>query len=116
MEIQARGNGMNEVTERILVETIERLETRVKQLESALRASESVSLDAALGPLRLRQAILLFIGNGPADGFLEEVDQKMGAEIARALSNHLFVLDNAPLSPVHRDAVRAVFQGGMNRF
>ncbi len=76
---------MNEVTERILTETIERLETRVKQLESALRASESVSLDAALGPLRARQAILLFIGNGPADGFLDDVDRKMGAEIARAL-------------------------------
>ncbi|MBW5286774.1 hypothetical protein [Burkholderia gladioli] len=88
----------------------------MKQLELALRASESVSLDAALGPLRSRQAILLFIGNGPADGLIDEVDRKMGAEIARALSHHLFVLDNAPLSPVHRDAVRAVFQCGMNRF
>jgi hypothetical protein len=109
-------NMTNEVVERVLAEKIEHLEKRVKQLESALREAESITLESTLGPLRAREAILLYVGHGTADDCYVEVAAGMGVKVARAASQHLFVLNNAPLHSGEREALREVFKGGMSRF
>jgi hypothetical protein len=109
-------NMNNEVVEHVLVEKIEHLENRVKYLESALRAAEAVTLEATLGPLRLRQAVLLYVGAGTSEEFCRKLAPDMGIEVARAASEHLFVLNNAPLPDAERDAFRVVFENGMNRW
>jgi hypothetical protein len=102
-------NMSKEVVERVLVEKTQRLENQVKQLESALRAAEAVTLEATLGPLRLRQAILLYVGTGTADEFWRERAADMGVDVATVASQHPFILNNVPLPDANRDALRAVF-------
>jgi hypothetical protein len=100
----------------VLVEKIQRQATRIAALEAELRGASSASVHVMLGQLRARQANLLYVGTGHVDGFIREIADEFGSEVATSVSNSLFVLDNAPVSFGVRDALRSAIKQGLNRW
>lgn len=105
----------NDVVLETLTEKIHRQERFIAQLQSDLEQARQASVDTMLGQLRLREAVLLYVGQD-ADKFGHQIAENFGSEIARAVSNSLFVLDNAPVSPEVRNAIRKATHHGMNRW
>jgi len=104
------------VVEAALVEKILRLERFVAELQDELQRTRAATLDALLGPLRLREAVLLYIGTTDAGRFSEQLHREYGSEVANQILRHLFVLNNAPLPEGQRESLRAVFDHGMSRW
>lgn len=98
-----------------LTEKIQRQERFIVALQEELRQARSASIETMLGQLRLREAVLLYVGHD-ADNFTQQIAEKFGSEVARVISTSLFVLDNAPLADGEREAVRSAFNHGMNRW
>lgn len=98
-----------------LTEKIRRQERFIAQLQNDLERARQAAVDAMLGQLRLRGAVLLYVGQDSA-GFRQQLVETFGGEVARAVSNSLFVLDNAPVSHEVREAIRAATNHGMNRW
>lgn len=65
---------VGEVVEAALSEKIQRLERRVGELESDLSKTTAVTLEAMLGPLRLREAVLFYFGT---DAVYNDLTQKL---------------------------------------
>lgn len=105
----------NEVVVETLTEKIQRQERFIAQLQSDLEQARRASVTTMLGQLRLREAVLLYVGQD-ADNFAQQIAENFGGEVARAVSNSLFVLDNAPVPPETRKALRAACNHGMNRW
>jgi len=103
------------VVEQTLVERIQQQERLIAQLQADLQLARQASVETMLGQLRLREAVLLFVGQD-ADNFTQQITEAFGSDIARAISNSLFVLDNAPVSANVQDALRAACNHGMNRW
>lgn len=106
---------MNDVVLDTLTEKIQRQERLITKLQAELQRARETSVESFLGPLRLREAVLLYVGQDAA-GFSKQIAQDFGSEIARAISNSLFVLDNAPISPEVREAFRKATNHGMSRW
>jgi hypothetical protein len=105
----------NEVVLETLTEKIQRQERFIAQLQADLEQARLASVDTMLGQLRLREAVLLYVGQD-ADNFTQQIADNFGSDVARAVSNSLFVLDNAPLPDGEREAVRSAFNHGMKRW
>lgn len=98
-----------------LAEKIQRQERFITQLQAELEQVRRGSVDTMLGQLRLREAVLLYVGQD-ADNFAQQIAECFGSDVARAVSNSLFVLDNAPISAETREALRAATNHGMDRW
>ena len=98
-----------------LTEKIQRQDRFIAQLQADLEIARQASVDNMLGQLRLREAVLLYVGQD-ADSFARQIAESFGGDVARAVSNSLFVLDNAPVSTEAREALRAATNHGMNRW
>lgn len=105
----------NDVVLETLTEKIQRQERFIAQLQADLEQARQASVDTMLGQLRLREAVLLYVGQD-ADNFAQQIAENFGSEIARAVSASLFVLDNAPVQPEAREALRIATNHGMNRW
>ena len=105
----------NDVVLETLTEKIQRQERFIAQLQADLEQARQASVDTMLGQLRLREAVLLYVGQD-ADNFAQQIAENFGSDVARAVSNSLFVLDNAPVPPEVRDAIRQATNHGMNRW
>jgi len=104
----------NDVVLETLTEKIQRQERFIAQLQADLEQARRASVDTMLGQLRLREAVLLYVGQD-ADNFAQQIADSFGSDVARAVSNSLFVLDNAPVPTEAREALRAATNHGMNR-
>lgn len=98
-----------------LTEKIQRQERFIAQLQADLEQARQVSVDRMLGQLRLREAVLLYVGQD-ADNFAQQIAKNFGNDVARTVGNSLFVLDNAPVPPEAREAIRKAANHGMNRW
>ena len=98
-----------------LTEKIQRQDRFIAQLQADLEIARQASVDNMLGQLRLREAVLLYVGQD-ADSFARQIAESFGGDVARAVSNSLFVLDNAPVPTEAREALRAATNYGMNRW
>lgn len=105
----------NDVVLETLTEKIQQQERFITQLQADLEQARQASVDTMLGQLRLREAVLLYVGQN-ADNFTQQVAENFGSDVARAVSNSLFVLDNAPVPTEAREALRAATNHGMNRW
>lgn len=105
----------NEVVLETLTEKIQRQERLIAQLQADLQQARQASVDTMLRQLRLREAVLLYVGNDGAN-FAQQIAENFSSEVAQAVSNSLFVLDNAPVSSEVRESVRKATSHGMNRW
>ena len=105
----------NDVVLETLTEKIQRQDRFITELQVELQRARQASVDTMLGQLRLREAVLLYVGQD-ADNFAQQIAETFGSEIARAVSSSVFVLDNAPVPPEAREAVRTACNRGMNRW
>lgn len=105
----------NDVVLETLTEKIQRQDRFIAELQAELQRARQASVDAMLGQLRLREAVLLYVGKDP-DDFAQQIAENFGSEVARAVSASLFVLDNAPVPPEAREAIRQATNHGMNRW
>ncbi len=98
-----------------LTEKIQRQDRFIADLQAELQLVRQASVDAMLGQFRLREAVLLYVGHD-ADNFAQQIAENFGSDVARAASNSLFVLDNAPVPLDAREAIRKAANHGMNRW
>jgi hypothetical protein len=98
-----------------LTERIQHQDRLIAALSADLRDARQASVHAMLGQLRLREAVLLYVGRD-ADGLAVQLTEAFGVDVARAVSNSLFVLDHAPVATEVREAIRAATNHGMNRW
>lgn len=105
----------NDVVLETLTEKIQRQDRFIAELQAELLRARQASVDTMLGQLRLREAVLLYVGQD-ADNFAQQIAENFGSDVAKAVSNSLFVLDNAPVPPETREAIRKVANHGMNRW
>lgn len=106
---------MDAVVEQVLTEKIQRQDRFIAELQAELQQTRQASVETMLGQLRLREAVLLYVGQD-ADNFTQQIAEKFGGEVARAVSGSLFVLDNAPVPPEVREAIRNATNHGLNRW
>lgn len=106
---------MDAVVEQTLVEKIQRQDRFITQLQADLEQARQASVVTMLGQLRLREAVLLFVGQD-ADRLVQQIAENFGSDVARAVRNSLFVLDNAPVSSEAREAIRKATNRGINRW
>lgn len=98
-----------------LAQRIRRQDRLIEQLQADLDQARKASVDVMLGQLRLREAVLLYVGRD-ADNLVQQLSEAFGSEIARAVLNSVFVLDNAPVTGEVREAMRKATYHGMNRW
>jgi hypothetical protein len=98
-----------------LTEKIRRQDRLLAQLQADLEQAREASVERMLGQLRLREAVLLYVGQAP-DDFAKQIAENFGGDVARAVSNSLFVLDNAPVPSEVRESIRKATNHGMNRW
>lgn len=98
-----------------LIEKIQRQERFIAKLQTDLEQVKQASLDNMLGELRLREAVLLYVGQDQ-ENFQQEFAETFGSELSLAVSNSLFVLDNAPVPSEVRESIRKATNHGMDRW
>jgi len=102
-------------TSDVEVELVEGSPGAIRQLQDDLERTRQASVNTMLGQLRLREAVLLYVGQD-ADSFAQQLTENFGSDVARAVTNSLFVLNNAPVPPEAREAFRKATNHGMNRW
>ncbi|MCD5327898.1 hypothetical protein ACFFU8_09310 [Chromobacterium piscinae] len=105
----------NDVVLETLTEKIQRQDRYIVELQAKLLQARQAAVGNMLGQLRLREAVLLYVGQN-ADNFEREIAENFGREVAQEVSVSLFVLDNAPVSPEVRETFRKATNHGMNRW
>ena len=105
----------NDVVLETLTEKVQRQDRFIAELQAELQQARQASVATMLGQLRLREAVLLYVGQD-ANNFAQQIAENFGSDVARAVSNSLFVLDNAPVPTEAREALRAATNHGMNRW
>jgi hypothetical protein len=99
-----------------LTEKIQQQGRFITELQAKLQIAREASVPTILGQLRLRGAVLLYVGHD-VDTLIAGLDAKFpGHEAVHAVANSVFVLDNAPVAVEVRDAIRKATNGGMNRW
>lgn len=106
---------MDAIVEQALTEKIQRQDRFITELQAELQRARQTSVETMLGQLRLREAVLLYVGQD-ADNFTQQIAEKFGGDVARAVSGSLFVLDNAPVPSGVQEALRTACDHGMNRW
>lgn len=102
--------------ENALIEKIGRLERHISKLENDLRQARSATLDAVLGPLRLREVALVYFGDEEIEGYATTLAQEFDAHVADQVLCHVFDLNGAPVTDEQREAIRRSFNHGMDRW
>ena len=105
----------NDVVLETLTEKVQRQDHFIAELQAELQQARQASVATMLGQLRLREAVLLYVGQD-ANNFAQQIAENFGSEVARAVSGSLFVLDNAPIPPEVRETIRKATNHGMNRW
>ena len=106
----------NDVLLEALTEKIQRQERFIAELQAELQLARQGSVETMLGQLRLREAVLLYVGRD-ADKLIRDLDAEFrGHDAVRAVSNSLFVLDNAPVPAEVREALRKATDRGVKRW
>ena len=105
----------NDVVLETLTERIQRQDRFIAQLLAHLEQTRQAAVDKMLGQLRLREAVLLYVGQD-VRGFELQIAERFGSDVARAVVSSLFILDNAPVPPTVREAIRNALKHGMNRW
>lgn len=108
--------GVNDVALKALAEKVSLQERMIERLQTELQQARQDSIEVMLGQLRLREAVLLYVGEESADAFEKGIAETFGSEVARYVSNSLFVLNNAPVTPAVREAFRTATNCGMTRW
>jgi K+-sensing histidine kinase KdpD len=103
------------VTIQTLTEKIQQQDRLIADLHAELQRAQQADVGTMLRHLRLHETVLLYLGRN-ADTFTERLHQDFGAEMVQKVSDVLFVLDNAPIEPATREAIRQATQHGMNRW
>ena len=98
-----------------LTEKIQRQDRFIAQLQADLEQARQASVNTMLGQLRLLEAVLLYVGQN-ADSFAQQLAENFGSDVVRAVLASLFVLDNAPVPPEAREAIRKATNHGMDRW
>jgi hypothetical protein len=98
-----------------LTERIQRQDRFIAELQAELQRAREASVGRMLGHLRLREAVLLYVGQD-ADKLIGDLSAEFARDVASAVSNSLFVLDKAPVPAEVRDAIRKATNHGMNRW
>lgn len=93
----------------------QRRDSLIEELEVELQKARQASVTSMLGQLRLREAVLLYVGHD-ANNFIQQITETFGVEIASAVEVSLFTLDNAPVSSDVKEALRVACHGGMHRW
>lgn len=102
-------------TEQALTEKIQRLEQQVKTLNADLRAAKTAAITPMLGQLRMREVVLLYIGNQDTRTLEEKLCEEFGP-LANDCMRHLYDLNNAPFGRDTQETLRAAFNHGMRRW
>lgn len=105
----------NDLVLEALTEKIQRQDCFIAYLQAELQRARQASVETMLGQLRLREAVLLYVGQD-VEIFAQQIAENFGDEVARIVSADLFVLSNAPVSPEAREAIRTATNYGMNRW
>lgn len=105
---------MDAVAEQVLTEKIQRQDQLIAQLQADLELAREASIERMLGQLRLRETVLMYVGKD-AGGLRRQLAEAFGGDVARVVSNSLFVLDNAPVPSEVRESIRQATNHGMNR-
>lgn len=100
------------IIDKALTDKIRQLEAHVAVLKTELEAARIASVQNLLGPLRLRQAVLVYFGQAQVADFAAEIEEKFGCEVADAICQHLFNLNNASIDTDQREAMFKAFHGG----
>lgn len=98
-----------------LAEKNQRLQMLVTELRYDLQKAREASITSMLGHLRLREAVLLYVGTD-VDKFVSRLQCEFSQEVSAAVTSHLFVLDNAPVTMEQREALRVASNHGMDRW
>lgn len=96
--------------------TIAELKRTVEQLRQQLEEARTYPIGDLTGALRLRETVLLYVGEEPSDALQQKFIEEFGFDVAQQAMRHLFYLENAPVSAVVREQMRAAFNHGMNRW
>lgn len=115
LQAQAVSMATQDVLLEALAEKIQCQDRFIKGLQAELQLARQSSIDVMLGQLRLREAVLLYVGQD-ADNFVRKIAENFGSEIAQAVELSVFVLDNAPVLPEVREALRVAANHGMNKW
>lgn len=100
------------IIDKALTSKIKRLEEQVLVLKAELESARIASVQNLLGPLRVRQAVLVYFGDKKTADFAAEIEEKLGFEVANAICRHLFNLNNAPIDTDQRETLLKAFHGG----
>lgn len=104
------------VAQQALAEKVATLERQGTALQDELERARATTLGAMLGPLRLRQIVLLYIGTEDTVQFVENLSRDFGSWAVNQAIRHLFVLNNAPGTNEQREQFRAMFDNGLTKF
>ncbi len=106
----------SEAVESALIEKIQRLERGIEVMKAELAKANAATLEATLGPLRLREAVLLYFGTEHETAFAARLVKDFGPAVAGQVHQHLLDLNHAPLPDGQREALRAAFNGGITKW
>jgi hypothetical protein len=98
-----------EVIRTALIEKIKRQQYLIARLQEELRLAQAASIATVLGDLRLRRAILIYVGNDVVK-FEQELRVQFGVDVTQNVLRHLHELDKAPLAHGVREAMRTLCQ------
>lgn len=104
------------IAEEAVAEKVERLEREVATLLAELDRTRMATLASMLGPLRLREIVLLYVGEKDSARLVEDLSKDFGSWEVNQVIRHLFQLNHAPCSDDEREKFRAMFDHGMNKF
>jgi hypothetical protein len=102
---------MSVVVNKALTERIVALEHLVKTLQADLKFASA----EMLGPLRLREAVLVYVGRAGGRNFIEHIADEFGGAFAREVNRHLFDLNSVPLDPIMLDIMRIAISGAIRK-
>lgn len=106
---------MEPKTETVLVQKIEELERTVSRMRTELHNARESSIHNMVGALRLREAVLLYVGSDVTT-FVVQLEQEYGKDVASGIASNLFNLHTAPVSEYTRDAMSRAINHGMDRW
>lgn len=104
------------VAQQAMAEKIGALELQVAALQDELERTRATTLGAMLGPLRMRQIILLHIGTEDTAQMVENLSKDFSNSGVNQAIRHLFVLNNAPCTNEQREQFRSIFNNGLVKF
>lgn len=98
----------HEVTEKTLVEKIQQLERHVAFQQDELDKFRLEQLGETMALIRLHGAVLMYIGDESIEQFYEQIEQRLGGEVASQALKHLFNLNDFQPPRELKNSIRTV--------